>query len=1054
MQSNNYNIKEAWEIEQKRVFCKQSCTKISQGLDKLDPRSGERAIWELIQNARDLARTNDLGEKKAHIKITLTPDEFIFAHKGRPFNHDSLTSLVMQVSSQEKETGDAVGQYGTGFLTTHAFGRKLYITGSLSMEPQLPGEFVDIENFEIDRTFDEMPEFVDKVAHQLHNINKYADNPTTPESKEWTKLVYDLSSAEDAYTKAHDAIQASFEVMPYVLTMNKEICDVTIEDKVNNDTYTFEKYELPDEAGLKVMGIRTAHNGMVEERKVYYLQSEDGEDIAILPLESPTKAKSLTGIAKLFVFFPLLGTESFGMDAIFHSKKFIPVGERDGLHLPVSNANVRSKYEQNIAIIEKLSDMVFDYYRENIENIDNMEEVTSLCFECERNKEDITNDYFKSLKSKWVKFYESIPMIDYEEGRAKIEDESVAFFDSQIVRSIEEAGENKDARFAAVFKAANTVKYMPLEEKVMKWSKVVATWNENHPLMIDLDTLAKEISESDTHFEIEDLLAFDHYISEIGMNCLFETYPLLPNRNGDMKKKTELRDASNIPVWLGEIARKIVPAKTDLFIDDRFIKLDSLSMFYRNDLIEAINTKLTELRREKIDKGICYDDSILEVLCQLSYIFSTEEKGTVRCNAMEVIARHLGIQLNSRLLQPLDSQEKQIYKLPFKHLAENMLLHISMQDSSWVEENDDFVLALHTALAPWPEYFNRNNGEGIGTKYRAVPNRLGEVYLVKDMMRGEGITEDLESLYREVIGEDINYQLVDSRYEEFFDFNVKSAKNVAQEIEESLEEEKFENTAVLDIINKLDGNEEWQKLFPRISEKKAELFLKQVHEDCKEDIFKLMKVNDADKLNQLAELADEVDIEKIINEGRAAVMEKKNKEADLMFKTQLGTYVEKMIKSQLEEGLADSKTSSDEISVVPEYYGCDLSICKNGEPVYFIEVKSRWSTDKSVQMTPLQMTKSVNNSDNYTLCCVDMTKCPYVNIDEHTYPTLEETIPYIKVIPNIGDLNRDIAKVAGETASEEVHIGGDYKCVVPQKVISNEGIELPELVALICDRLQ
>lgn len=183
MQTNNYNIKEAWEIEQKRVFCKQSCTKISQGLDKLDPRSGERAIWELIQNARDLARTNDLGEKKAHIKITLTPDEFIFAHKGRPFNHDSLTSLVMQVSSQEKETGDAVGQYGTGFLTTHAFGRKLYITGSLSMEPQLPGEFVDIENFEIDRTFDEMPEFVDKVAHQLHNINKYADNPTTLKAK-------------------------------------------------------------------------------------------------------------------------------------------------------------------------------------------------------------------------------------------------------------------------------------------------------------------------------------------------------------------------------------------------------------------------------------------------------------------------------------------------------------------------------------------------------------------------------------------------------------------------------------------------------------------------------------------------------------------------------------------------------------------------------------------------------------------------------------------------------------------------------------------------------
>jgi len=30
------------------------CKKISQGIENLDEKSGERAIWELVQNARDM----------------------------------------------------------------------------------------------------------------------------------------------------------------------------------------------------------------------------------------------------------------------------------------------------------------------------------------------------------------------------------------------------------------------------------------------------------------------------------------------------------------------------------------------------------------------------------------------------------------------------------------------------------------------------------------------------------------------------------------------------------------------------------------------------------------------------------------------------------------------------------------------------------------------------------------------------------------------------------------------------------------------------------------
>ena len=126
------------------------------------------------------------------------------------------------------------------------------------------------------------------------------------------------------------------------------------------------------------MAVLITHNEEYEERKIYYLESEDGDDLAILPLETPYKAKNLSGIAKLFVYFPLLGTENFGMDVIFHSKKFFPVEERNGLHLPVSNANVRSKYEQNTQVLDSLTEMVQQYYREHAENITNWVNISGL----------------------------------------------------------------------------------------------------------------------------------------------------------------------------------------------------------------------------------------------------------------------------------------------------------------------------------------------------------------------------------------------------------------------------------------------------------------------------------------------------------------------------------------------------------------------------------------------------------------------------------------------------------------------------------------------------
>lgn len=81
----------------------QHCTKISQGLENLPRNAGDRAIWELVQNACDLS-------KECHIRMTLKKDEFAFSHKGTPFNYETLSSLIRQVSSAKKQ----IRQYRDG----------------------------------------------------------------------------------------------------------------------------------------------------------------------------------------------------------------------------------------------------------------------------------------------------------------------------------------------------------------------------------------------------------------------------------------------------------------------------------------------------------------------------------------------------------------------------------------------------------------------------------------------------------------------------------------------------------------------------------------------------------------------------------------------------------------------------------------------------------------------------------------------------------------------------------------------------------------------------
>ena len=69
---------EQWQqSEDERLEYEGYCRKIIQGLENQDEKSGIRAIWELVQNAKDQS-------KAARIKMDLTDKSFIFSHHSVP----------------------------------------------------------------------------------------------------------------------------------------------------------------------------------------------------------------------------------------------------------------------------------------------------------------------------------------------------------------------------------------------------------------------------------------------------------------------------------------------------------------------------------------------------------------------------------------------------------------------------------------------------------------------------------------------------------------------------------------------------------------------------------------------------------------------------------------------------------------------------------------------------------------------------------------------------------------------------------------------------------
>lgn len=300
----------------------------------------KRWIWELLQNARDVSTDAD-NQLIAEVKYS--GEELVFLHNGRGFTVDEIAHLIFY-GSTKIEDERSIGQYGSGFLTTHLLSWEIDVSGQLE-----DGNWF---NFRLARKPESVKALQESMDHAWEAF-KSSVKESRPESLPYsftTQFVYPIREQE-----AEQAVEAGIETLkqcaPYVVISNPQFSRINIDFPGEKVCFEAKRPES-DPSSVQQITVTEDTNGDLKDKQ-YLLAKGDMETSVTVPLESRDGGlvcQSVEKIPRLFLGFPLVGTEAFSFPAVINSFNFTPTESRNGVYL---GKNDDPENNTNQAVIEE-----------------------------------------------------------------------------------------------------------------------------------------------------------------------------------------------------------------------------------------------------------------------------------------------------------------------------------------------------------------------------------------------------------------------------------------------------------------------------------------------------------------------------------------------------------------------------------------------------------------------------------------------------------------------------------------------------------------------------
>lgn len=1030
---------------------KQHADKMIRAFESFNNLSSNRAVWELVQNACDLTTECEV--------VIDYKNGFSFTHNGKPFTTKSFISLIKQVSGKYGEESDIpeVGKYGTGFLTTHTFGRKFRINSIL----EAGNTFFEIKDFLIDRSPKEWKVLSENIRIQKENVYQLIQIGETLSDPEIKTTFTFLPETDQERNYISESSKDLADYIPIVLTINDRLKKVKI---ILNDTETsferVEKIKVENDKGIELYKTTVSKNGTV--KILYSIIETDNQIEVILPINEDFELFQFSErVARLFLYYPLIGSEDFGLNFVINCNQFSPTEPRDGIHLKSNKDQVKEQEEANQKIIEKASQLIFDFLKRNVLKVSNPLLYAQINFK--RNTDNsLLNEYFENLQSTWIEEYRLLPIVETIEGFKPVNE--VYFFHGELLENT--------AYFDDIYTLVSAFyNNIPTKDKVVLWSKFASEWTSESIEFIEHHDLVEKISkESLTKFDRNCLINYYKSLIEEGKINYFSEYALLPNLDGKFCFLSSLLTPQYLTESLIDIGRSIIPNSIERLIHQDFSFDFHFEKFNRKDFSNNVKTKLDEMQAstciyfpETMDTENFVTPSFEEVqkleeiffenllkYCKLSNNVRSQSKPS---SLVKIISKYYSFDENLIPLSNLETQEENLdIRSSRKILVQIFFNLLQYHSEDWVKSNIELLLDI--------AYCNEDSLKEVYSNSKIYPNQLNQLRSISELKRDIDIIPEIKDLYKNVTDKEIRKDLIYKGFNEFIaEDRLINTKYLTTAIEDVFFDTDINNindhpfkVEILNIIKSL-REKKYAELFPRLDDKKANVMLEVVtDENTKDDIFSIVTLGESD-LKQLGKLVQEDNFSTILSAATALLQQQQENEADFHHKHEIGTYIESLIREKLSYELQDRisfEGEEKETEATNIQGGQDIVISLDKNPVYFIEVKSRWNSQNSVSMSKLQLQRAVEQNERYALCAVDITR--YTGPNDKYRLSTEEILPLTKFVTNIGSTIKPLIEdnlAAEKEQDKSIHLI-DYRGIIPQDIIQN-GNDFDKFIDLLSE---
>lgn len=1042
--TENFDRKQAIEranSESERSDYKQHAMKMLRDFEKFNDFSSNRAIWELVQNACDLT-TN------CEIIVDYRDGKFAFTHNGRPFTTNALISLIKQVSGDKDGESDIppVGKYGTGFLTTHSLGRKFEIDSLL----ETAGNFLKIEKFMVDRSHRDWQDLRDAIWNQKEKaLNILATGELIENPEFQTTFTYlPATDQETAYiANSYRDLEA---YVPIVLTINNRLKSFTVisAEGVETKYAQLNKRSVHNDQGIHLYQTTILKN---KDEQVLYSITDDANDKnkeieIILPIDKDHQLMQFSDrVARLFLYYPLVGSEHFGINFIINCTLFLPTEPRDGIHLQSNKDQVKDQERVNRELIDKASALIIAFLKSNVISVQDPLLYAEINFKRDSG-DPFLDSYFTKLQQTWIQEFIKLPIVTTTNGYKTVPE--VVLLNPVMLQS-EKHLDCIDYLLRCFFDNA------PTKETITAWSRFVANWHYQDANFIDDEMLAKQLNGMAlSAFEEIQLSNYYNYLIEAKQEHLFNIYELIPNLDGQFQALNALQHAKDLDPALLSIGKELIPQSIALLLNERFAFDFNFRHFSRKDFSNDVNAKLNEVisdlhvclpitsgeksqsARSTVSSPVlnfCLFTSLLRY-CRLHTQGDSQSKPV---KLMRLISEHYALNGDVIQIEAIPELDDDINIRPAQRKAAKVFFNSLLElDALWVENHLQF---LNEVLSCYEDRY-----KDVYTGSKIYPNQLFELKLLYDLKKDVNLDNELVILYNAVVKKEIKDDLAHKDFNHYLTTNEEITNRfLSTNIEnaflendiQSINEHPFKNE-ILSIIARIN-QAFYKELFPRLDDKKANLMLEVVtNENTKDHIFSIVTLKEY-QLAKLGEIIKEGNLDQVIKKAEEIILQEKRKRSDFQHKYIIGTYIENKIRNKINSELAQrfQILQEDALAANDVQGGQDIIIHYDKIAIYFLEVKSRWDSNNSISMSKLQLQRASENANRYALISVDITKYQG-HLDIYQLPEAE-VLPLAKVVKTIGHKIEPLIKenlLAEADPTSPVTLN-DYRGIINQETI-------------------